>query len=407
MHHDARPWLQAAAAAAVISCAERTTPSESFGLDCVFDSRSSVTECAHVRAGQSEQALTLSESRELAIDAVEVTRSVSRLTVDVHLAGRFWNETDQNLYVFVGGPTADGVSTSYAISADAMFASDLGYPARSALRLPHTPDVRVGVMAPTERQYTPQVYVNDPVHAEAVGASAGVTLRTQEGVVHVEIPLERYYAVKKAPIPEHLSVTVATARDYVGFIDQISVRDLSPGGTKKETSRVLPPVAYPMLDARSHHFERVALRTAGRGVSVEFETSTPIVDWAQTNLHFFFLPAPPYLVTPPLHDPSRTRTLPYKWSFYCGVYSPHRLFCKASRGKDFTFDTAYAERDSLAAPAGVMFREVAPGRYALDLAAEHLDTLRAGRATFALVVAAGRDGFGPTSWYGVGAAPAR
>jgi len=265
-------------------------------------------------------------------------------------------------------------------------------------------------MAPVERPYSPQVYVSDPVHAEAVGPGAGVTLQTRGGEVHLEIPLDRYYAVKKAPAPERLGVTVATARDYVGFIDQISVRDLSPGSTKRETSRDLPPTAYPALDARSHHLERVALRALRDlrgGVSVELETSAPIADWAQTNLHFFFIPVPPYPATPPLHDPSKTRDLPFKWSYYCGVYSPRRLFCKASRGKDFTFDTAYAERDSLAAPAGVAFREVAPGRYALDLAASHLDTLRAGRATFALVVAAGRDGFGPTSWYGAGAPAAR
>jgi hypothetical protein len=78
------------------------------------------------------------------------------------------------------------------------------------------------------------------------------------------------------------------------------------------------------------------------------------------------------------------------------------VFCKPSLGKDFTFDTAYAERADLASPPGVAFRELGARRYALELGAEHLDKLRAGRPTFALVVSAGRDGFSPTTWYGTG-----
>lgn len=346
-------------------------------------------------------ALALSDSSELVLRSVTAARDGARLLVDAHLTGKLWSETDQNLYVFAGGPSQGGAPVTYALTADPSFADDIAYPVRSAIRLPHATDVRVGLMAPAERPYSPQVYVNDSVHADAVGPSAGVVFRVEGDTVHLEIPIERYFALKKAPVPERLSVTVATARDYVGFVDQISIRDLPVSDPRTETAKDLAPAVYPMLDVRSHAFERVALRTTeGGGVSVELDTAAPIVDWAQTNLHFFFVPVPPIRVSPPLHDPSKARTIPYKWSYYCGVYSPHRLFCKASQGKDFTFDTAYAERTALPAAQGVAFREIAPGRYALDLTAPEIEALRAGGATFGLIVSAGRDGFGPTSWYG-------
>jgi hypothetical protein len=231
-----------------------------------------------------------------------------------------------------------------------------------------------------------------------------VAVRAEGDHVWLEIPLDRYFALAKAPVPEHLGVTIATARDYVGFIDQLTVRDLlvSETKTETETTKDVPPTLYPSLDPRSHALERVALRTLeGGGVSVEVDTAAPIVDWAQTNLNLFFLPVPPSRPETPLYDPSKTKTLPYAWSYYCGVYSPHRIFCKASGGKDFRYDTAYAERSDLPVPEGVSFREISPGHYALDLTAELTKELSHPRGTFALIVSAGRDGFGPTSWYGV------
>jgi hypothetical protein len=399
-----RPGLRwpAVLLAASIGCSSRKMPRERYGLDCIYDFRIPVTECARV----SEQARvepSLSEASELVLRSLTVTRSGSRLSIDAQLAGRFHNEADQNVYVFLGGPTADGAPATYALTADTSFAADFSFPVRSSLRLPHANSMRVGLMAPVERPYSPQVYVTDSVHADAVGPSAGVPVRVVGDRVQLEIPLDRYFALAKAPIPERLGVTVATARDYVGFVDQLSVRELPDSTTKTETARDSPPSVYPMLDRRSHAFERVALRTlSGGGVSVEIDMAAPIVDWAQTNLNFFFLPVPPTEAEAPLRDPSKAKTLPYRWSYYCGVYSPHRIFCKASRGTDFTYDTAYAERSALPPVEGVSFREIAPGRYALDLAAGPTKELSDPRATFALIVSAGRDGFGPTSWYGAG-----
>jgi hypothetical protein len=384
-------------AAGLLGCAERAPSGEPFGLDCVFDPRAPLTACPHLGDRQSLEPLTLSDSAELCIQALSAARSGDSLSLEVRLAGRFWNETDQNLYVFLG---AAGPASPYALSADPGFAAEVGYPVRGELLLPHGVDLRVGVMAPAERVYSPQVYLADPVHADAVGPGAIDAVRAEGSTVHLTIPLGRYYAKKNAPVPEHLGVTVASARDYVGFVDQRSVRDLPKGSAAAAGERDLPPIAYPLLDPAAHRFAELSLRPAGGGVSVELTMAAPITDWAQTNLHFFFVPTPPYPSSKPLPDPSKSRTLPYKWSYYCGVYSPRRIFCKASHGKDFTFDKAYAERASLSAPPGVSFRELGAGRYALEIGAEHADTLRAGRPSYALVVSAGRDGFGPTSWYG-------
>lgn len=402
MRHAFRVRLQwpAVFVAASIGCSSRKMPSETHGLDCIYDFRIPVTECARVRE-HARTTLSLSDSSELVLRSVTATRDGARLFVDARLAGKFWNEVDQNVYVFLGGPTASGAPVSYALTADTSFAADFSFRVRSAVVLPHANAVRIGIMSPFERPYSPQVYVTDSVHADAVGQSAGIALRVVGDRIQLEIPLDRYFALAKAPIPERLGVTVATARDYVGFVDQLSVRDLPASVTKTETTRAAPPAVYPMLDPRAHAFERVALRTlAGGGVSVEIDTAAPIVDWAQTNLNFFFLPVPPTKAEAPIHDPSKARTLPYPWSYYCGVYSPHRIFCKASHGTDFSYDTAYAERAALPPAEGVSFREISPGRYALDLAAGPTKELSDPRATFAVIVSAGRDGFGPTSWYG-------
>lgn len=389
--------------AASIGCSSRKMPRESHGLDCIYDFRIPVTECTNVRE-HPRSVPSLSDASELVLRSVSATREGTRLFVDARLAGKFWNELDQNVYVFLGGPSADGAPVTYALTADTSFAADLSFPVRHEVRLPHANAVRIGLMSPAERPYSPQVYVTDPVHTDAVGPSAGISVRVVGDRIQLEIPLDRYFALAKTPIPERLGVTVATARDYVGFVDRLSVRDLPASVTKTETTRDEPPAVYPMLDPRAHLFERVALRTIpegrGGGVSVEIDTPAPIVDWAQTNLNFFFIPVPPTHADAPIYDPSKTRTLPHPWSYYCGVYSPHRIFCKASHGTDFKYDTAYAERSALPPAEGVTFREIAPGRYALDLAAGPTKELSDPRATFAVIVSAGRDGFGPTSWYG-------
>jgi len=387
-------------AATALGCTGASARPDAYHLDCVFDPRAPVTECPHLRERQTVREPALSAADELRIRGASASRAGTDLIVDVQLAGRFWNESDQNLYLFIGAAAPSGASSTYALTADPAYASDTGYPIRNAVRMPHTNDIRVGVMAPTPRSYTPQVYAGDAVHALAVGPDTGVVARANGGDVHVEVPLARTYAATGGNAPERIGVTVATARDYVGFVDQASVRDVPASGAASATAEELPPASYPTLDARSHRFERVALRPLDGGVSVELDMAAPIADWAQTNLHVFFIPVPSRAAARPLLDPSKTRGMPYAWSYYCGVYSPHRIFCKASHGDDFTFDTAYAERGSLDAPAGVTLRARGDGRYALDLAADRMGDLTGGRATFAVVVAAGRDGQGPTSWYG-------
>ncbi len=387
-------------AAASLGCSKPDVAPGSYGLDCIFAPRAPFTECARSARAPGAAETARSASSDLVIGSVRAGRGAKGLVLDVHLEGQFWNEADQNLYVFVGGSTPGGASSSYALTADPGHAAESGYPVRSTVELPHSSDLRIGIMAPAERRYSPQVYVNDPVRAEAVGRSSGVQVATQGGDVHLEIPIERYYAAKRLPVPEVISVTVATARDYVGFIDQLSVRDVAKDGERTETTKALPPMPYPMIDARSHVLERVTLRPASGGVSVEVGMAAPIRDWAQTNLSFYFIPVPPYRAGRPLPDPTTTRTLPYRWSYYCGVYSPRRVFCKASHGKDFSFDSAYSERTSLALPEGIAFRDLGEGRYALDVAAALMADIRLDRPTFAVVVAAGRDGDAPTSWYG-------
>jgi hypothetical protein len=394
-------------ACVAVGCTDRARPSGADGLACVLDPKAVVTECPNVAEGQDPQTLVLSDASELVLEALTASRNGDNLVVDARLAGRFWNPVDQNLYVFLGGPAPAGGAVHYALTADDIFAADVGYPVRGAIDVPHAIDVRVGVMAPTVAPYSPQVYATDPVHAVAVGEGALTALRVDGHEVHVEIPLARYYAAKGTAVPERVAVTVATERDYVGFVDQLSVPELAAGASAAAAPRTRAAMSYPRLDPRAHRFERIALRPSNEGVSLELTMAAPITDWAQTNLHVFFLPVPPYPAAKPLPDPSKTRTLPFKWSLYCAVYSPHRVFCKASHGKDFTFDTAYAERASLEAPAGIAFRELGGQRYALDVGPEHEATLRSGRATFAVIVAAGRDGVAPTTWYGSSSTTAR
>lgn len=380
------------------SCIERAMPTQSYGFDCFFDFRAPSTECAQVRERRKVDLPALSEARELVLREVSAKRSGAMLLLDVRLDGRFHNDVDQNLYVFLGGPTP--APLDYALTSDPQYFADLSYPVRGSIALPHTNDVRIGLMAPGLRSYTPQVYVNDPVHADAVGGDAGITQDAQGNMVHVEIPLDRYFARRNASVPEALSVTVATARDYVGFIDQMTVRDIERDGAKSTVERATEPTLYPSLDAQSHVLERIAVKKGGAALSVEIEMAAPIRDWGQTNVHFLFFPVPPFRSASRLRDPSGSEQLPYKWSYYCGVYSPHRMFCKASNGSDFTFDTAYAERKELEGPEGVRFREVEGVKYALEMPADMEQVLRAGRATFAVMVEAGRDGFGPTTMYG-------
>lgn len=391
-------------AAAAADCVSRKMPEESSGLDCVLDFRAPVTECAHVDR-QLVDRPTTSDGRELHIRGVEVRRDGDTLVADVDLAGRFSHDPDQNIYLFLGAPTGAATPTTYALTQDPAHFEDAGFPVRGALTFPHRNDVRVAVLSVVPAGYSPQVYLHDQRAADAVGPDSGVVQHVQGSRVHIEIPLARHYQKRGEPVPPDIAVTVATARDYVGFIDQATAflpaaTALLPATASRAQGGTPAPADYPTLDPDAHILRAVRLVQSDGGLAIEIDTRAPIRDWAQTNLHVFLLPVEPFPTTARLLDPSRTRTIPYKWSLYCGVYSPRRVFCKRSEGKDFTFDNSYSERASLPPPEGAKLRVVEDGRYALDLSPEAVFLARAGRPTFAVMVSLGRDGFAPTSWYG-------
>lgn len=370
-------------------------------LYCVLQGGASVAQCADgARDSSAAEATPLSDARDLIIESVEVTRDQSSAVVSVKLGGRFWNETDQNLYLFVGQSPADGAPVTYSLSTDEQYFADISYSVRNSIQLPHSNDLRVGVMSPQESEYTPQIYINDPVRADFVGRDAHVEMSVNGQDVRIKLPLSAYYERKRAGLPKLLSFTVATARDYVGFVDQSSVSNVAVNGSATGDKRPLPAALYPMLDLRSHVVRDVTLRRQDDGsVRIELETESPINDWAQTNLNFFFVPRPQGSGASPA-DPSQSFTLPHPWSYYCGVYSPNRLFCKPSQGTDYSYDAGYAERSRLEKPAGVAFRELGGAKYALELSPEIVGQVKSGSADFALMLTVGRDGFGPTSCYG-------
>lgn len=369
-------------------------------LACVSRGGAATTRCADTSPPQVIQRLSLSDARELIIEGLKVSRVGPSVSVEVTLKGEFRNETDQNLYVFVGRTPPAGRPESYSLSADVRYAADLPYEVRNTVELPHSNDFRVGVMTPREAAYSPQTYRGAAVHADAVGRDTHVGVEVSQRLVRLSLPLDELYRGVGSAAPERVSLTVATARDYVGFVDQFGVNDVAGGETKQGGRAAVEPTPYPTLDYNSHLVKSVTLHDGGGLVRAEVETAAEIGDWAQTNLHFFFVPYPARDVGANPPDPSKTVTLPHGWSYYCGVYSPSRLFCKASDGRDFTYDEGYAERHALEGPAGVRFRVLGGARYALELAPENVAKLKAGGDAFALLITAGRDGFGPTSAYG-------
>jgi hypothetical protein len=367
-------------------------------LACV--SGATKTQCTNVSPPQVVQRLPTSDSQELILEQVRVSRRESNVSVEVTLKGNFWNESDQNLYAFVGQTRPGAGPVSYSLSSDAGYFAGLPYEVRNAVALPHDNDVRVGVMAPREAAYTPQVYAGDAVRAYAVGRDAHVSIEVSEHVVRLSLPLEELYRARQSAVPERVSLTIATARDYVGFVDQLSVRDVASGETKQADPKPSPPALYPTLNYDSHILKSVTLDASAQPARVEFETAAEITDWAQTNLFFYFVPYPAPKTAARPQDPSKTVTLPYAWSLYCAVYSPTRVFCKASNGTDFTYDEGYAERSALEGPTDVRFNTLGGARYALELGPRSVATAKGGGDDFALLMTVGKDGFGPTSVYG-------
>jgi hypothetical protein len=370
-------------------------------LYCVAAGGVDSVECADATSRQTIRKIRLTDPRELIINEVAVTRDQESADLHVKLEGRFDNEQDQNIYVFIGEDNAAGALTSYSLSSDTQYFKDLSYPVRNTIQFSHQNQIRLGVMSPTVSNYSPQVYIRDPVYADLVGQVTNIRVNASGNEVALKIPLADYYQRQGKPSPKTPSFTVASARDYVGFIDQITVSDVAVGETKRETRKTVSPLLYPPLNYDSHIFKRVSVERSGSGaIRVQFTTNAEIQDWAQTDLHFFFIPYPPAKPMRGLLDPSHSLNLPFAWSYYCGVYSPNRIFCKASNGSDFTYDSGYAKRTELAAPTGVAFHTLGNAQYSLELEPQVVSILKGQSDGFALLLTAGRDGFGPTSGFG-------
>jgi len=337
-----------------------------------------------------------SDASELVIEGVRVRRLADALELTITLRGRFWNQADQNVYVFLGSPSVQ--PQRYALSEDPQFFAESAYPIRSAMTLQHTIDLRVGVMSPENAAYSPQVYGSDRAPTIRVGPDAHIALASEAHEVRLRLPVAEYYRGLGQNVPELLAVTVATARDYVGFIDGRTVPNLRIGAEGSADAAPLPPAIYPQIDHASHELVSVALDREGGALAITLQTRAAITDWAQTNIHFFLIAEPPSNSAVRVFDPSHTTSLPYPWSYYCGVYSPGRVYCRSSAGGDFRYDAAYSERRELAAPSGVSFATLGPAKYALFIPDEQLRSLAP--SGIAVIVSIGQDGRGPSTWYG-------
>jgi len=380
-----------------IACDSKPKVRVSTGVGCVLSPGTSDVKCPVSARYQSLSRPSLTPARDVMISSMHARRLKDRLVVDARFEGGFRNELDQNAYLFIGEAATP---STYALTADARFAEDVGYAVRLNAPLSHRLDIRAGLMAPTVSSYTPQVYLADPRHAAVVGPDTGIAQQVDGRDLHVEIPLDRLYERRATAVPTAIGVTLATARDYVGFIDQRSIASLLAGGEGDAAASSSPPALYPTLDLDSHVFTSVRIARNHAEVSIDLEVKAPIEDWAQTNLQFFFVPLPTRKAD--VTDPSRAVQLRYAWSYYCAVYSPHQIFCKRSVGSDFSYDTSYSERTSLAPPPGVRFESRSGRRYVLTVPAENIGD---GPDGFATTLLAGRDGFGPTAVYGLETSP--
>jgi hypothetical protein len=164
--------------------------------------------------------------------------------------------------------------------------------------------------------------MKDPVYADLVGKVTNIRLNSSGNEVTLRIPVTDYYKSQGKSVPALLSFTIATARDYVGFIDQISVHNIRIDNTELNAKKTLSPSLYPPLNYDSHVVKRLtAERTSSGAVRIQFETAAEIQDWAQTDLHFFFVPYPAHKRGRGLFDPSHSLGLPFAWSYLCGLFA--------------------------------------------------------------------------------------
>lgn len=329
------------------------------------------------------------------IEQVSASHREGRLEVAIDLRGGFTDAVDQNLYIFFGRVADARAGESWSLSDDPAFFEDLGYPVRSSVPLPGPPLRRVAILSPKLEGYSPQIYEARRGQAAITGAAAPVTLENRGNTFRATVGLGQLLG---ADPNEDLWVTVATARDYVGFISDATVARVAPGGasTAKPTTEAM---RYPSLNVDAQKLASVALARRGASLELALRTVAPITDWAQTNVSLYFTELPTPALSPRPRDASKHFDLPAGWSFYCAIYSPKRVFCRRPDPATWAYDESYAERPKLETPAGV----------AVDVNGADLrvtvDALAPGHDV-GVVVEIGRDGFAPTTVYGVGAVTA-
>jgi hypothetical protein len=317
------------------------------------------------------------------------------LDVSVQLRGGFVEAVDQNLYLFVGRAPDASPGASWSLSDDPAFFEGLGYPIRAAVSLPGEPLRRIAILSPRIEAYSPQVYERSRGEASETGPGTPVTLASTGSVFEVTVDLPRLLGSSAAG-DDPLWLTVATARDYVGFVSDVSLPAVRRDGDEVSATPTSPAMHYPSLEPSSHQLVEASIARSGSSLDVAVRTLSPIRDWAQTNVTFYFFSLPaPRLAHPP-RDASKSFDLPAGWSFYCAVYSPTRVFCRRADPTTWAYDDSYSERRQLEMPQGI--RVDATGsdvRLSLDDATTGL----AGRDV-AVMVMVGRDGFAPSFAYG-------
>jgi hypothetical protein len=397
-----RPWVAASCLSlALTGCSRSPEPLASCPFRCVLRAGSAAVECAAPSASDRRWTPPSVPSESSEITRVAARNASGVLHVDVELRGGFVEAVDQNVYLFLG-TTADARSgASWSLSDDPAYFEGLGYPVRAAVTLPGEPARRIAILSPRVESYSPQVYERRRGDAAVTGPAAPLTL-TQSGTsFEVAVDLSRLLG-GTAAADDELWVTVATARDYVGFISDATVDRVPSDGREVSATPTSPTMHYPRLEPRSHELTAVSVARGARKLEVDLRTLEPVRDWAQTNVGFYFFALPtPRLARRP-RDASKSFELPAGWSYYCAVYSPVRVFCRRPDPTTWSYDESYSGRSRLDLPAGVHVDTVG-GELRLGVDAEAAGV---GSGDVGVMVTVGRDGFAPTSVYGVGALPA-
>ncbi len=331
------------------------------------------------------------------IERITARRASGALTVDVELGGGFVEAVDQNVYLFLGRAADARAGASWALSEDPAFFENLGYEVRSRVTLPGDPLRRVALLSPRVKSYSPQIYESARGQAYVTGAAAPIALQSSGKSFHVSVELATLLG-GSAAARDDLWLTVATARDYVGFISEATIGRVTADGTVASSAPTSPSMRYPLLDPDGQKLAGVALARHGPSLDLVVRTVAPVHDWAQTNvnLYFFALPTPMLASRP--RDASKAFELPAGWAYYCAIYSPARVFCRRPPLDGWSYDDGYAERARLEVPPGVGV-EIAGTEVRVSMDTTVTGVL--GHGDVGVVVTVGRDGFGPTTIYGI------